>query len=94
MDLWDTLVESFNEALADLVNALPTIIGALVILLIGWMYHVIAHRPGGQPIGALEAAFSAIAKGVRKMLPNPRARALARRQAAREAREAQGSAAS
>ena len=19
-----------------------------------WMYHVLAHRPGGQPIGALE----------------------------------------
>ncbi|MGD9811028.1 MAG: LPS export ABC transporter permease LptF [Sphingobium sp.] len=30
--------------------------------LIFWMYHVVAHRPGGQPIGALEAAF---AKGTR-----------------------------
>jgi lipopolysaccharide export system permease protein len=28
-----------------------------LVALIGWMYHVIAHRPGGQPIGALEAAF-------------------------------------
>ena len=27
------------------------------VALIGWMYHVIAHRPGGQPIGALEAAL-------------------------------------
>lgn len=26
--------------------------------LILWMYHVIAYRPGGQPIGALEALFS------------------------------------
>lgn len=26
--------------------------------LIFWMYHVIAHRPGGQPIGALEALFA------------------------------------
>lgn len=30
--------------------------------LIVWMYHVVAHRPGGQPIGALEAVF---AKAVR-----------------------------
>ncbi|MEO7240925.1 MAG: LPS export ABC transporter permease LptF, partial [Sphingomicrobium sp.] len=27
---------------------------ALMAALIGWMYHVIAHQPGGQPIGALE----------------------------------------
>ena len=30
--------------------------------LILWMYHVVAHRPGGQPIGALDAVF---AKGMR-----------------------------
>ena len=41
---------------------------ALVALIL-WMYHVIAHRPGGQPIGALEAAFARIAKMVRKALP-------------------------
>ena len=41
---------------------------ALVALIL-WMYHVIAHRPGGQPIGALEAAFARIAKLVRKLLP-------------------------
>lgn len=28
--------------------------GALIL----WMYHVVAHRPGGQPIGALEAVFA------------------------------------
>ena len=39
------------------------------VALILWMYHVIAHRPGGQPIGALEAAFARIAKMVRKLLP-------------------------
>ncbi len=33
------------------------------VALIVWMYHVIAHRPGGQPIGALEAAFAKIGKG-------------------------------
>ena len=26
--------------------------------MIWWMYHVLAHRPGGQPIGALERAFA------------------------------------
>ncbi|MDZ7588602.1 MAG: LptF/LptG family permease [Parasphingorhabdus sp.] len=26
--------------------------------LVGWMYHVIAHVPGGQPIGWLESAFA------------------------------------
>jgi lipopolysaccharide export system permease protein len=33
--------------------------------LIWWMYHVLAHRPGGQPIGALERVFGKIAKSVR-----------------------------
>ena len=42
-----------------------------LVVLILWMYHVVAHRPGGQPIGALEAAFSRIAKMVRKLLPRP-----------------------
>jgi lipopolysaccharide export system permease protein len=28
--------------------------------LIGWIYHVLAHRPGGQPIGALERVFTLI----------------------------------
>jgi lipopolysaccharide export system permease protein len=42
------------------------------VALIFWMYHVIAHRPGGQPIGALEAAFAKIGKLVRKALPKSR----------------------
>jgi lipopolysaccharide export system permease protein len=44
---------------------------ALVALII-WMYHVIAHRPGGQPIGALEAAFAKVGKTIRKLLPQNR----------------------
>lgn len=46
----------------------------LVILasLIYWMYHVLAHKPGGQPIGALEWFFAAAAKRVRNMMPKPR----------------------
>ena len=37
--------------------------------LIYWMYHVLAHRPGGQPIGALERAFTVVGRSVRKLLP-------------------------
>jgi lipopolysaccharide export system permease protein len=37
--------------------------------LIFWMYHILAHRPGGQPIGALERAFARAGKAVRKLLP-------------------------
>ena len=37
-----------------------------------WMYHVLAHRPGGQPIGALERVFTVAARSVRKLLPKPR----------------------
>ena len=37
----------------------------LVVLtvLISWMYHVLAHRPGGQPIGALEWFATAHRRG-------------------------------
>jgi lipopolysaccharide export system permease protein len=42
------------------------------VALIFWMYHVIAHHPGGQPIGALEAAFAKVGKTVRKLLPRSR----------------------
>ena len=46
----------------------------LVVLsaLILWMYHVLAHRPGGQPIGALERAFVRVGKAARRLLPRPR----------------------
>ena len=36
--------------------------------LIFWMYHVLAHRPGGQPIGAIEWAFAA-RRAVRPQAP-------------------------
>lgn len=39
------------------------------VVLIGWMYHVLAHKPGGQPIGTLERAFAKIGKAVRRFLP-------------------------
>ena len=45
----------------------------LVVLsaMIFWMYHVLAHRPGGQPIGALERFFT-LANRVRGLFPKPR----------------------
>ena len=45
----------------------------LLAALIGWMYYVIAHRPGGQPIGALEWAASKAARRIRSLLPRARA---------------------
>jgi lipopolysaccharide export system permease protein len=44
----------------------------LLSALIFWMYHVLAHRPGGQPIGALERVFTVAARSVRKLLPKAR----------------------
>ncbi|HXG81463.1 MAG TPA: LPS export ABC transporter permease LptF [Sphingomicrobium sp.] len=40
-----------------------------LVVLILWMFHVISDRPGGQPIGALEAAFARLGKLIRKLLP-------------------------
>jgi lipopolysaccharide export system permease protein len=42
------------------------------VVLIFWMYHVLAHRPGGQPIGALEASFAKIGRTIRRLLPERR----------------------
>jgi lipopolysaccharide export system permease protein len=36
--------------------------------LILWMYHTLAHRPGGQPIGALERGFAWIGARVRRLV--------------------------
>jgi len=41
-------------------------------LLIGWMYHVIAHHPGGQPIGALEWAVTRTARRIRSLFTRAR----------------------
>ncbi|WP_298689227.1 LptF/LptG family permease [uncultured Sphingomonas sp.] len=35
-------------------------------LLIWWMYHTLAHKPGGQPIGALERGAAKIGAAVRR----------------------------
>ena len=36
--------------------------------LIWWMYSTLAHKPGGQPIGALEVAFAKFGKALRSAL--------------------------
>jgi lipopolysaccharide export system permease protein len=41
----------------------------LLSVLIFWMYHVLAHKPGGQPIGALEWFFAKTAQRIRALLP-------------------------
>jgi lipopolysaccharide export system permease protein len=43
--------------------------------LIFWMYHVLAHRPGGQPIGTLERSFAKLVKAIRRLLPRQEIRA-------------------
>ncbi|HEX6661884.1 MAG TPA: LPS export ABC transporter permease LptF [Sphingomicrobium sp.] len=41
----------------------------LLAVLIVWMYHVLAHKPGGQPIGALEFAASKSWRFIRGLMP-------------------------
>ena len=41
----------------------------LLGVMIVWMYHVLAHKPGGQPIGALEFAASRSWRFIRGVLP-------------------------
>jgi lipopolysaccharide export system permease protein len=43
---------------------LPFLLFAALIL---WMYYVIAHVPGGQPIGALETFAAKVGKSFRKI---------------------------
>ncbi|HEX8526572.1 LPS export ABC transporter permease LptF [Allosphingosinicella sp.] len=47
---------------------------ALVAALIFWMYRTLAHKPGGQPIGALERAFDKAGRLVGRVLQRPRPR--------------------
>jgi len=44
-----------------LALGLPFAAFALIII---WMYHVLAHKPGGQPIGAVERVFGKLSKRI------------------------------
>ncbi len=48
---------------------------ALFAMLIAWMYYQVAHVPGGQPISALETAFSKAGAGLKGLLSLGRKRA-------------------
>ena len=56
------------------VNAVVALWLPLVLLcaMIFWMYHILAHKPGGQPIGALEWFATKIARRVRAFMPKSR----------------------
>ncbi len=54
-----------GRVMPEVALYVPFVLFAAMIL---WMYHVLAHRPGGQPIGTLERGFAKIASSVRKLL--------------------------
>ena len=53
MDLGQTLVASFNQVVNDLITAWPAVIGALLILLVGW---IVARLASGLVRGLLQRA--------------------------------------
>ena len=65
-------INQYGESVAALGKVDPIIAlwGPFVIVsgLIFWMYHVIAHRPGGQPIAALEYAVGKAGKQVVRLI--------------------------
>jgi lipopolysaccharide export system permease protein len=63
-------VNEYGESIGALgkVDPIITLWGPFLLFaaLIVWMYHVVAHRPGGQPIAAFEYAFAQAVKWVTK----------------------------
>jgi lipopolysaccharide export system permease protein len=59
-------INEYAEGLAALgqINAVVALWTPFILFagLMVWMYHVIAHRPGGQPISALERVFAQFSK--------------------------------
>ncbi|MES2120483.1 MAG: LPS export ABC transporter permease LptF [Pseudomonadota bacterium] len=66
-------VNQYAEASAahGRVNAILGLWVPLMVLsaLIFWMYYVLAYKPGGQPIGALERYAGKAAKAIKGLLP-------------------------
>ena len=66
-------VNQYMETSAALGRMDPIVALWVPFLLISggiyWMYHVLAHRPGGQPIGALERVFTVLGNRIRRLLP-------------------------
>lgn len=69
-------VNQYGESIGALGRIDPIIAlwGPFLIFggIILWMYHVIAHRPGGQPIGALEVVFARVGKMVGRLMRRSR----------------------
>ena len=72
-------INQYAEQMGSQGRVMPEIALWVPLLLFGalifWMYHVLAHRPGGQPIGALERSFAKLVKSIRKLLPKQELRA-------------------
>jgi lipopolysaccharide export system permease protein len=65
-------VNQYAEWMGALGRVDPAIALWVPFLLFGglilWMYHTLAHRPGGQPIGALERGFAWIGKRIGRLV--------------------------
>jgi lipopolysaccharide export system permease protein len=61
-----------GRVMPEVALYVPFVIFAAMIF---WMYHVLAHRPGGQPISALERGFAKVSSGVRRLLARRELRA-------------------
>lgn len=65
-------VNQYGQSVAELgrVDPFVALWGPFVLfgLLIAWMYYRVAHVPGGQAIGALEAAYAKVGKWLKKLL--------------------------
>ena len=65
-------VNQYAEQMGALGRFEPTIAlwtpFLLFAALILWMYWTLAHKPGGQPIGALERGFSRIARALGRIV--------------------------
>lgn len=69
-------INQYTEAAAtnDRINPIIALWTPLLLftVIIFWMYHVLAHRPGGQPIGALDKGAARIARAIRGLIPKSR----------------------
>ncbi|GAA4043802.1 LPS export ABC transporter permease LptF [Parerythrobacter jejuensis] len=72
-------INQYGEDVAALGRVDPIIAlwGPFVLFaaLILWMYWTVAHKPGGQPIGALETASAKLGKRIGKLFKRKRGRA-------------------